>query len=114
MGSAATLFRAFFRRLKQRPCPYAYVSISGGALGPNPKLEKELTKRVGTAPAVLIDMHIADLLPTDKPTAQDTGSYRITDEGMASLAGMAVEKQKAAIADLCKEPASFGGLSDCR
>ena len=86
MGHVATPFRSFFKRLKRDPIPYAYVSISGGALGPNPKLAKELKKRVGTAPAALIDMHIADLLPAGtKPNMKDTGEYQVTDGDIKRL-----------------------------
>ena len=98
MKCVATPFRTFFRQLKQTPRPYAYVSISGGALGPNPNLSKELTKRLGTKPAALVDMHIADLLPMDKPTMKDTGDYRLTDEDNVKLTDRAVKELRDAIA----------------
>jgi hypothetical protein len=60
---------------------YAFISISGGADGPNPKLAGELEKRAGTEPGALIDLHIADLLPSDpKPTRKITSAYRINSE----------------------------------
>lgn len=98
MKCVATPFRTFFKRLKESPRPYAYVSVSGGALGPNPNLAKELTKRLGRAPAVLIDMHIADLLPIEKPSMKDTGDYRLTPEDNMKLTGRAVQELRDAIA----------------
>lgn len=95
MGNVATPFRTFFRYLKKNPIPYAYVSISGGALGPNPKLMKELKKRAGTVPAALIDMHIADLLPIGaKPAMKDTGEYQINDSDIGKLTDTAVGELK--------------------
>ena len=97
MGNVATPFRTFFKRLRQNPGRYAYVSISGGALGPNSNLARELTKRLGSAPAALIDMHIADLLPIPKPTMKDTGDYRLTDGDKAKLTDRAVVELTAAM-----------------
>jgi len=81
MGQIATPFRACFRQLSPKMGKYAYISISGGAEGPNPKLADELKKRLGREPVCLIDLHIADLLPSEpEPTRKDTMGYRI-DEG---------------------------------
>jgi len=92
MGKAATPFRAGFKLMKSRKGQYAYVSISGGALGPNPKLADELLSRMGKEPAALIDLHVADLLPPDpKPTMQDTSAYRVTDRDVKKLTGAIVD-----------------------
>ena len=86
MGHVATPFRAYLKFLKTRPARYAFISISGGALGPNTKLADELKKRAGKEPSALIDLHIADLLPTDsKPTRKDTSEYRINDKDVKRL-----------------------------
>jgi len=86
MGHVATPLRAYFRHLKGRPGQYAFISISGGADGANPKLAGELNKRVGKAPAALIDLHIADLLPSDpKPDRKDTSAYRLNERDVKSL-----------------------------
>ena len=86
MGHVATPLRAYFKRLKGKHSRYAFVSISGGADGDNPKLEGELKKRMGAAPMTLIDKHIADLLPSDsKPTRKDTSSYRLTEKDIEEL-----------------------------
>jgi multimeric flavodoxin WrbA len=80
IGQVATPLRAYLKHLKKNLRRYAFISISGGADGPNPKLAGELKKRVGTEPVALIDLHIADLLPSDpKPTREDTSAYRLNN-----------------------------------
>jgi len=82
----ATPLRAYLKRLKTNQCRYAFISISGGADGENQKLAGELKKRVGKEPIALIDLHIADLLPSDpKPTRKDTSVYRINNEDIKKL-----------------------------
>jgi hypothetical protein len=97
MGQVASPFRACFEQLGPKLDRYAYVSISGGADGPNPKLAAELEQRLGKAPACVIDLHAADLLPPDpKPTRQDTMAYRVTKEDVQRLADQVVEALGAA------------------
>lgn len=92
MGHVATPFRTYFKHLKKNPCNYAYISISGGADGDNPKIEDELKKRVGKEPVALIDQHIVDLLPSDpKPVRKDTSSYRINNEDIKKLTNKIVK-----------------------
>lgn len=86
MGQVATPLRAYLKHLKTNLCKYAFISISGGADGANPKLAGELKKRVGKEPIALIDRHIADLLPSDpKPARKDTSAYRINNEDIKKL-----------------------------
>jgi hypothetical protein len=99
MGQVATPFRACFKQLGQTINTYAFVSISGGADGPNPKLAGELEKRLGKEPACLIDLHIADLLPSEpKPTREDTMAYRITEGDVNHLTDTIVATLQNAIA----------------
>jgi hypothetical protein len=98
MGQVAAPLRAYFKHLKGRLDQYAFVSISGGANGPNPKLAGELKKRVGKEPTAVIDLHIADLLPSDpKPTREDTSAYRLNDEDVRSLTDKIVKTLKEAM-----------------
>jgi flavodoxin len=98
MGGVASPFRACFKQLGPKIRKYAYVSISGGADGPNPKLAEELTRRLGKKPAALVDLHIADLLPPDpKPTRNDTMGYKISDEQARMLAEKALSALKQVI-----------------
>ncbi len=86
MGQIASPFRACFKQLGHKIDKYAFISISGGADGPNPKLTDELKKRLGKEPARLIDLHIADLLPPEpKPIRDDTMGYRITEKDVKHL-----------------------------
>ena len=87
MGKAATPLRSYLKYLKKYPKPYAFLSISGGALNDNPDLAGDLRKRAGAKPAALVDLHIVDLLPPEpKPTPQDTSAYCLTGEDLEKLA----------------------------
>jgi hypothetical protein len=86
MGQIASPFRACFKQLGPKIAKYAFISISGGADGPNPKLADELKKRLGKEPICLVDLHIADLLPPEpKPTRKDTMAHRITERDVNYL-----------------------------
>lgn len=100
MGQVAAPLRAYFKHLKTSLNQYAFISISGGADGPNPKLARELSKRVGKKPAAVINPHIVDLLPSDpKPTREDTSAYRLTDEDVRSLTNEIVKTLREAMAE---------------
>lgn len=91
MGQVATPFRACFKQLRDKAAGYAFISISGGADGPNPKIAEELKKRLGQDPACLIDLHIADLLPPEpKPTRDDTSAYQLTEDNVKHLTDIIV------------------------
>lgn len=101
MGHVATPLRAYLKYLKKNPRRYAFISISGGADGENPKLKDELTKRAGKEPTVLIDLHIADLLPSDpKPTRKDTSAYRLNDRDARSLTNIIMKTMRETISNL--------------
>ena len=86
MGQVASPFRACFKQLGPQIARYAFISISGGADGPNPKLAGELESRLGKQPACTIDLHIADLLPPEpKPTRGDTMPYRVSEQDVREL-----------------------------
>lgn len=92
MGQVATPLRAYLKHLKTNPCKYAFISISGGADGANPKLAGELKKRVGKEPDALMDLHIADLLTSDpKPTRKDTSAYRINNGDIRKLTDIIIK-----------------------
>ncbi len=97
MGRAAFPLRAYFRHLKTHPQPYAFASISGGGLNPNPQLRKNIEKAAGSKPFALVDLHIADLLPQDKKvTAKDTGAYRLSAREAERLARAAADAVRSA------------------
>jgi hypothetical protein len=86
MGKVATPLRAYLKYMKTHPCRYGFLSISGGVDGTNTKLIGELKKKTGLDPAVLIDLHITDLISTDtKPSRKDTSSYQLNDMDIKNL-----------------------------
>lgn len=100
MGQIASPFRACFEQLQDSIGDYGYVSISGGADGPNTKLADELTERLGHKPLHLVDLHIADLLPAEPaPTRKDTMAYRLTQSEVASVAETALAALQGGLVD---------------
>jgi hypothetical protein len=86
MGHIATPLRACFKELQSRIRSYAFISICGGADGPNPGLAAELRRRVNGDPVSVLELHIADLLPPEpKPKRKDTMAYRLTESDVRSL-----------------------------
>ncbi|HPJ02812.1 MAG TPA: NAD(P)H-dependent oxidoreductase [Candidatus Limiplasma sp.] len=91
MGSVATPLRAYLKRIKQLGCPYAFLTISGGADGHNLKLQGELTRRVKRTPLAVLDLTIADLkFKGASPTRDDTSRYQITEEDIQVLTDLAL------------------------
>jgi len=100
MGHVATPLRAYFKHFQARPGKYAFVSISGGADGANPKLAGELTRRLGKEPTALIDVHIADLLPPGARSDRNaTMVYRLNEEDVKNLTDTIVKTLKEAMAN---------------
>lgn len=92
MGQIASPLRRCFKQFKGKVNRYAFVSISGGALGPNPKIEAELTKRMGQVPLHVIDRQAVDFLQLDhKPTPKETDAYRFSDEDCATIVDEVVQ-----------------------
>jgi len=91
MGQVASPFRACFKELGPKLNRYAFVTVCGGADGPNPKLGEELTRRLGKAPAAVVELPKAALLPPEpKPTRNDTMGYRISEPELKQLTDKAV------------------------
>jgi len=91
MGQVASPLRACFREFGPKLGKYTFVSICGGADGPNPKLAAELTKRLGKEPSAIVELHKADFLPPEpKPTRNDTMKYRVSEEQIRQLTDKAV------------------------
>lgn len=88
MGQPAFPMRPYLKQLKKHPQKYAYVSISGAM---NPGLPGALKSRTGFEAVTVVDLNIADLLPSEpKPTAQVISAYRLTAQDIESLAERAV------------------------
>ena len=95
MGQPASPLRGYFNYLKTAPKKYSFVSISGGALNPNPKLAPSLEKKTGAKPEAFIDLHISDFLPSgNQSTAKETSSYKLNEEDIKKLTKEVVAKVK--------------------
>ncbi|MNO53685.1 hypothetical protein D3C76_441370 [compost metagenome] len=93
MGQVATPLRGYLKHLRTNPHKYGFISISGGADGPNTKVRGELRKRTGADPVVFIDLHIADLLSTNpKPTRKATSAYKLDSGDIEQLTSTIVKK----------------------
>jgi len=80
-GKIASPLRPVFSFLKNKTIPYVFISLSAGADGINPNLEKEASKRTGKAPLKTINLLIRNLLPAEpKPSRQMLDAYRLTDQ----------------------------------
>ena len=86
MGKIASPMRNYLKYIKNIDMKYSFFSISGGAMGPNPKIEKELKKRTGNYPDVQKDFQKVNLMiSSKKPTSQETSDYQITEEDIDSI-----------------------------
>jgi hypothetical protein len=92
MGQIASPLRACLRELESQINSYAFISICGGADGPNPKIAGELSRRLKQDPVSVLELHIADLLPPEpKPERKDTMVYRINDGDVRGLTDAVLE-----------------------
>jgi hypothetical protein len=92
MGQIAAPLRAWLRTLRATTVEFGFLSICGGADGPNPGLAADLERRVGRRPAAVVELHIADLLPPEPaPERKDTMAYRLTEGDVRELAATAAQ-----------------------
>ena len=97
IGQVATPLRRCFAALRGRLDRCAFVTISGGADGPNETIGEELARRLGREPEAIVDLAIAALLPADPaPTRKDTSAYRVTDADVAALTETVLDRIGAA------------------
>lgn len=88
--------RSCFQQLKDKLVRYAFVSVSGGALGPNPGIAKELVRRMGKRLAFQIDLTVAQFgTVPPQPSVKDTSAYQLAEhptdlDRMAALVVCAV------------------------
>lgn len=92
MGLIASPIRPYLKYLKEHPQNYSFISISGGADGSNSKLKEELNRLTGAEPTTLIDLHIADLLPSNpKPSRKVTSAYRLNDDDVKTSSNKIIQ-----------------------
>jgi len=98
LGKVAFPLRRCLHFLRKHPVPYGFLSISGGALGDNPKLASELKRRTHYAPLLVLDQHITSLLPSDPPpTSADTSAYLLNETDCETLVARAIVELRTAI-----------------
>lgn len=88
VGSVATPLKSCFKQLRSSIKQYAFISVSGGADGPdcNNKVPDELKKRLGKEPEFVLDFHIAKFLPNEpEPTRDMTSQYHINDKDIKTM-----------------------------
>jgi len=80
MFHVASPFRRVFRDNRVGVKRYAWLSVSGGALGPNVPIAKELVRRMGKNLAFSLDLNIAQFCEVPaKPSPDDTSGYRLAE-----------------------------------
>ncbi|MGQ8336629.1 flavodoxin family protein [Sunxiuqinia sp. A32] len=100
MGMAAFPFRTCFKVVKDKIQNYAYVSISGGATGPNPQLSADLQKRMGKSPKALINLYLKDLFPKDaEPTPKEIDAHQLNPEEIKKLSEKIVSELREALSN---------------
>jgi flavodoxin len=84
MGKIASPFRPYIKKHHGAFKKIAFVSISGGALGPNSGVEKEIAGRTGLKPAVVQEFYTNDLIPEEeRKKMSKTSTYQLTDDDIA-------------------------------
>lgn len=94
MFHIAAPLRTAMKAARGRVKRYGWVSVTGGALGPNPGIAKELVKRAGKGLALCLDLNIAQYCEVPpKPTTGDTGEYHLAEHpgDLDRLAAIAVQ-----------------------
>ena len=83
MGKIASPLRSYLQQHRSQIKRFAFITISGGALGPNNKVPDELHELAGTAPVEARQLYINDLLAeSEKGERGKTSSYRLNQEDL--------------------------------
>lgn len=85
-GKVASPFRQVFHQCRNELKRYSFVSISGGANGIRPSVEKELRRRTGKKPYNLSHYLISDFLPDHQKGDQKVlNHYKLKNEEASEL-----------------------------
>jgi len=80
-GKIASPLRTLFEYLKKTNKKYSFISLSSGADGVNPNLEKELIQRTGIKPQTVINQLIKEMLHVNpKPSRKEINTYKISED----------------------------------
>lgn len=78
MENPATPLRAYMAAARAKGLDYGYLSIAGGALHRNPRLEAHLAKRMGKAPSFFKQFFVSDILELGRKAGmKDTQGYKV-------------------------------------
>ena len=91
-GKIASPFRQVFRQCRDRLTRYSFVSISGGANGVLPQVEKELKHLLGKEPDSLFQSIISDMIPDSQRGNQKVlNAYRLSIDEASHLSELALQ-----------------------
>lgn len=91
-GKIASPFRQVFRQCKDQFARYSFISVSGGANGIRPRVEKELKHLIGEAPLSLFHSLISDLLPESQRGNQKVlNAYRLSSDEASYISDLALQ-----------------------
>lgn len=91
-GKIATPFRQVFRQCRDQLSRYSFVSISGGANGARPRVEKELWHLLGKAPHALSHLLISNLVPENHRGNQKVlNNYKLNIDEAAILSELTIQ-----------------------
>lgn len=79
MFSIPSPMRSIMKQYKGKLKKYAFISFSGGALGPNTKIAKELVKRLGKNMAFQLDLTIAQFCEKLASEATESAEYSLVE-----------------------------------
>ena len=86
-GKVASPVRTIFKEFRSEIRSYSFISLSAGAHGGNPHIEKELTSLVGKYPVNVVNLLLSqDLFAAEKPSAKMLNDYRISYEEAEKMA----------------------------
>jgi len=92
-GKIASPFRQVFTQYRDELNRYSFVSISGGANGIRPGVEKELRHRTGKAPYALSHHILSDLLPEHQKGDQKVlNSYKLKKHEASILCELTMQE----------------------
>lgn len=91
-GKIASPFRQVFRQCRDQLTRYSFISVSGGANGTRPRVEKELKHLLGEAPISLYQSLISDLLPESQRGNQRVlNGYRLSSDEASYISELALQ-----------------------
>lgn len=77
-GKIASPLRSYIKEFRSTIKNFAFISISGGALGKNEKVQKELLQLAGKRSVKIKQLYISDILPeNEKNDRSKTSSYKL-------------------------------------